>query len=180
MGHYTRLKLDVLLQGDLPDDVLTMLKAMAAGNSYLLAGPLPAHPLFSCENWHAVGYGADCTVFDDVTTPPCLECISEDGGTRWRLQLNFALKNYQCEIQHFLDWIRPYLVSAPGTLVGEWQTETALMDEEMGDLTRRPTLLVAQPGGFSELVESSPPNCRPLAQSEPPVNFTGLMARPRG
>lgn len=180
MGHYTRLKLDVLLQGDLPDDVLTMLKAMAAGNSYLLAGPLPAHPLFSCERWHVIGYGADGTAFDDVTAPPCLERITEGDTTNWRLQLNFALKNYQDEIQHFLDWVRPYLVSAPGTLVGEWQTEEALIEEEMGDLTRRPTLLVAQPGGFSELVESSPLNCRPLAQSEPPVKSTALKARPRG
>lgn len=151
MGHYTRLKLDVQLQGDLPADVLAILQAMVAGNSHEFATPLPAHPLFACRNWDVIGYGAH-SVFDDVIAPPHLQRAGEGGATCWFLQMHFALKNYDNEIQQFLNWLGPYLACEPGTLVGEWQTEEAWLDEEMGDLARRPTLLVAQAAGFVELV----------------------------
>jgi len=167
MGHYTRLKLDVHLQGDLPGNVLTVLQAMAAGEAHKLERtPLPAHPLFDCDNWDAIGYGAH-SVFDDVIAPPRLSRDGEGDAVFWHLQLHFALKNYQSEIQHLLDWLGPYLVSVPGTPVGEWQTEEARMREEMGDAASRPTLLVAQAGGFAELLECSREHFSALAQAGP-------------
>lgn len=67
--------------------------------------------------------------------------------------MHFALKNYQQELQQFLHWLGPYVASAPGSIVGEWQTEEARMDEEMGDPSRRPTLLVARTDAILALVD---------------------------
>ncbi len=91
MGSYTELCLDVVL-GGVPTDVIEELQRMVVGE----------------------GRGAErrATMLTFSSTshdyePPVLTAI----GSEWRLSCGCSLKNYDGDIEWFLDWIAPYVLT---------------------------------------------------------------------
>jgi hypothetical protein len=90
MGHYTQLKLDVVLAHTTPAPVIEELKRMCKGDGI--------------RAWILTG---DSAYFDDYE-PPTLDFAGVDG---FRLRVCCSLKNYEGEIEWFLCWIAPYVVT---------------------------------------------------------------------
>lgn len=109
MGMYTELVIKCDLIDDLPDKVVEVL------NFLFLEGDepqnLPDHDFFSLENWSSIGR---CSSYYHI--PATLNFF--DGEY---LFSRSDLKNYEYEIDRFIDWISPYIDAEPGNCIGwEW------------------------------------------------------------
>lgn len=82
------------------------------------AGPqpdhIPDHPFFRCTRWDAIGSG-----WSFYHAPFSLSKM-EKGYIFSRSDI----KNYDDEIRHFLDWLRPYIAPVVGRCIGwTWYEE---------------------------------------------------------
>lgn len=101
---YTELVLGVDLKPDTPNDVIETIRVMV-GDELVLPQPVPDHPLFKCERWK---FMLVCGSY--YFAGPTLTGFKKDEiAKRWQLSVRCNLKNYGGEIEHFLDWIRPYI-----------------------------------------------------------------------
>ena len=110
MGMYTDFCFDAELNGDLPEDVIavfTFLGDMADGQP-----ALPKHSLFETSRWACLG-GASSAYFD---AQPHYNFRNEHGSYFVSIRTNF--KNYESEIEKFLDWVTPYLNKFEGDFLG--------------------------------------------------------------
>ena len=107
MGMYTALHLGVDLKSETPKEVLDILEYMCVDNEQLATMPrLPDHPLFQTERWNWMfhcdsyyfDYNTDCSFTHDHIT------------NRHNLSVTCNLKNYDQEIQNFLNWVAPFVV----------------------------------------------------------------------
>lgn len=146
MGHYTRIKLDVEVSAAAPADVVDLLRWLTTRREAPHPA-LPDHPFFQCKHWQSLGFGS-ASYWDKQPPPPVLSAAAEGG---WRFSFECALRNYDSEIEKFLDWIGPHLASPSGDVIGETETE----DQRFGG---RPTLLIAQSGAIAELHQPEPVN----------------------
>ena len=112
MGMYTELTLKVDLNEGLPEDVNRILRflfdnsfdedddEMVTGKDFIKKyGELPDHEFFKSERWSSVG---SCNSFYHVP----------ETFNHYRRNSLFSrsdLKNYDCEIEKFLDWLLPYI-----------------------------------------------------------------------
>lgn len=102
MGMYTAFHIGLEIKRDVPLNVVQTLNRMVHGG----ASPYtPDHPLFDCERWdvllsmdsyHSAYQQNASFVYDD-----CAKC--------YYLSATSSLKNYNDEIDKFLDWITPYV-----------------------------------------------------------------------
>jgi hypothetical protein len=126
MGMYTEIVAAFELLADTPQIVLDVLASMCDGR---LPEPkeLPNHPLFdktrksrwqamlNCDSYYFAGDTHSTLRYDDISETHYLTVRSN-------------LKNYNYEIENFLDWIEPYSVPREeredGTyFVGYWRYE---------------------------------------------------------
>lgn len=109
---YTELILGAELHRDTPKQVIDVLKYLTdfeLGKTE--PKDLPEHEFFKCERWRflfkmgsfyfGVHNGSTKLWFDEV-------CDS------WHISTRSNLKNYDGEIEKFLDWIKPYLSDGSG------------------------------------------------------------------
>jgi len=118
MGMYTELYLGTKLSGDTPPEVFALIEQAIEGRHPL--ANLPDHPFFECERWSFIFCGGGSYYFE----APCFQRLFEpdpicDGARQLLIVVN--IKNYAQEIQHFLDWIGPYI--AEGGHVGHMRYE---------------------------------------------------------
>jgi hypothetical protein len=112
MGMYTELHFNSELRKDVPQDVLDALHYMVGR---VEAEPtLPDHPLFLSSRWRSVLL-CDSYYFD-ADTHSTLR-FDETAGAYY-LCIRSNLKNYEGEIEKFIDWIRPYLAKEQGEFLG--------------------------------------------------------------
>jgi hypothetical protein len=112
MGMYTELHFNAELRADTPQPVLAVLRYMIGDNPD--PADLPAHPFFGCARWRnmlrsdSYYFAADthCTLRYDKNAGAHILCI----------RTNF--KNYDSEIEQFIDWIMPYLEKHDGEFLG--------------------------------------------------------------
>lgn len=108
MGMYTLLSLGVEFKKDTPKEIIETIQFMVDGNADELSPGL-AHPLFMCDRWGFM-LRCDSYYFDWQTkwtvTKDYLYGIDEP---MIYLTGNSNLKNYDGEIDNFLNWIAPYL-----------------------------------------------------------------------
>lgn len=101
MGMYTELFLQVTLDRDTPDDVIWTLKYMTRQSQIKpVAYPFPEgrHDwMLRCSSFYLFPHA-----FSEVLGP-------EFEGDRNRLFVRCDLKNYEGEIEAFLDWLAPYV-----------------------------------------------------------------------
>lgn len=119
MSMYTEIKVecDVRAEGD----ALTALQIMFSHGDEesvdlkALAFNLH-HRLFHCDRWTCIGNMS--SAYFDAPSESSLESL---GDGVWRIRSISNLKNYDEEISHFFDWLRPMVVGTPGQVIGhEW------------------------------------------------------------
>jgi hypothetical protein len=142
MGHYTRMKFDAVLSGDTPQPVIDLLLG-ATRYSWPSPESLPAHPLFGKGHWKEVLRGNATSKWPEADGELRID-VNDDGSLR--LAFHTSLKNYDDEIHAFCDWIAPYLVDEPGTVVGEFESDSWEWDA-------LPTLLIAQRGSIDQVLQ---------------------------
>ena len=109
---YTEFHFNAELKWDTPKQVLDILAMMTNVKTIAdpLPDPLPARDLFKCEDWRLMLL-MDSSYFP-ADTHSTLRFDADDdvehGGT-WFLCIRCNLKNYEHQIEKFLDWIGPYV-----------------------------------------------------------------------
>lgn len=102
MGMYTELVMAVQLKKNTPEDVIETLKYMVGDIDYLAT--VPIHDLFETARWRSM-LRSNSYYFDGDT----LSTMRYDDISRaYHLTIRCNLKNYDSEIEKFLDWIAPY------------------------------------------------------------------------
>ena len=104
MGMYTELDLKVAIKDD--PIVVNILKDLSTGGSSTVKGRLD-HPFFETDRCDAVGCGGSY-YFDGQ---PHIQFIYDEIAKCWFLTTCFNLKNYNQEIEKFLDWLCPYILT---------------------------------------------------------------------
>lgn len=118
MGMYTELHFNAELKDDVPEDVMDTLRFMVGLES---EPPLntPDHPLFSTYRWDFM-LECDSYYFPASTRS---ELVYAEPNDDYYLCIRCNLKNYDKEIQKFIDWITPYVDSAEGECLGYYRYE---------------------------------------------------------
>jgi hypothetical protein len=112
MGMYTELHFNAELRPDVPEEVLNVLRVMLGMEDRHV--PLPRHPLFETGRW-GVMLGMDSYYFDaDTHSTLRYDEVAEAHF----LCIRCNVKNYEGEIEKFVDWITPYLAKHEGEFLG--------------------------------------------------------------
>lgn len=101
MGMYTQLVMGCEIKPEKYPEIKDVLNYMVYGGDE--PKEIPNHPLFMTERW-AVMLRCDSFYFDMITHS---EIEVSDAFVFLSIVTN--LKNYNNEIEHFLNWIMPYL-----------------------------------------------------------------------
>lgn len=114
MGMYTQLSVAFNLQQDVPADVPRLLQWMAGEETE--QPPLPDHPLFQYPRKVSGLLTRGSYYFDGPTTSIVgWDTINEF----WAVLAHCNMKNYGSEIEHFLDWVAPYIdIDYPWQYIG--------------------------------------------------------------
>lgn len=129
MGMYTQFHFGAQLRADVPPVVIETLEVMLGERKD--PGVLPDHPLFLMDRWQFM-LRCDSYYFDYKTTH-LLQF--DDIAKQWYFNVTSNLKNYDGEIEAFVDWIMPYCDKMPGDFLGysryeETETPTLLFVSE--------------------------------------------------
>lgn len=107
MGMYTDLVLGVDLRIDTPAEVINILKYMVNGDELTdYDSYLPEHPLFKTKRWSIIPV-CDSAYFGGSTVSKLQK--PRYTGDLWSLSIRSNLKNYNLEIELFLNWLEPYV-----------------------------------------------------------------------
>jgi hypothetical protein len=116
MGMYTELHFNTELKPDVPAEILEILQHMA--NDAPKPESVPDHPFFECERWSFMCL-CDSYYFDADTH----STLRHDYQGGWFLCIRCNVKNYDSEIEKFIDWIGPYLNKDKGDFLGFYRYE---------------------------------------------------------
>ena len=114
MGMYTELALEFDLKETTPQSVMDVLFYLM--NEQQEPNELPNHPLFQTDRWRSLFLGTS-TYFEEQYAS-----LKHD-GVSYHLKTCANLKNYQGEIDLFLDFITPYIDGIPGEYLGHKRYE---------------------------------------------------------
>ncbi len=134
MGMHTEFHFNSALKEDTPEEVINILGYMLGVAS--LPTDISHHPLFDTDRWGII-LEMDSFSFDFKA---CSRLWFSRVSDQYFLNVRCSPKNYDQEIQHFINWITPYLYKLDGEFLG-------LMRYEDDD---KPTLLY-HPGKWVEL-----------------------------
>lgn len=127
MGHYTELKVKIKLRKDTPDEVINLLKRVILDkdlgventlfHSEEVFTPDIQHEFFECECWYML--------FLSTNWSDSLEgSVFVELDKYYQLLIHTEFKNYDQEIQKFVDWINPYLIGhKKKQYIGYWRSE---------------------------------------------------------
>lgn len=123
MGMYTELNIGVRLK-NLPQNYVRILNYLGSDRNIEIDVELPQHALFSCERWRTIGAG--CSYYFDGQ--PHYNFYYDAIANVHFLTTRFNLKNYDGEIDKFLEWLCPYV-------------DTKFCGYKMYELDKAPTLI---------------------------------------
>lgn len=113
MGMYTELIIKCEIKKNLPSEVLEILNYLF-GNTEDLPMHLPDHEFFACSRWSCIG-----RCYSYYHHPRVVNSFVEG-----YLFSRSDLKNYEDEIEKFIDWIKPYVDEFKGKCIGwSWYEE---------------------------------------------------------
>ena len=131
MGMYTEIHFNAALREGTPEEVLRVLRYMVDGDDK--EPELPAHPLFATPRWRHL-FTCDSYYFAADTNSTLRY---DDIAKQYFLCVRSNLKNYDNEIEQFIDWIDPYLdAHPPGDFLGfsrYEETETPTLIYKQGE-----------------------------------------------
>lgn len=104
MGMYTELVLGIKIKPD--PDVLTVLNYMLGETDHL--DERPSHELFKTNCWDIM-LVCDSYYFDGQTDSKLFKDDLYPESPMYYLNVRSNLKNYNSEIEKFLDWLKPYI-----------------------------------------------------------------------
>lgn len=121
MGMYTEVLLKANILTEDPQVVAVLKHLWQEGPS---PETLPAHPLFACARWTALGSGSSFYHHPAAV----ISVVKIEGGCAdtldWYVFIRVDLKNYEEEVEKFFDWIMPYVHDGAGQTVGySWYEE---------------------------------------------------------
>jgi hypothetical protein len=119
MGMYTEFHFNAELKQDTPQTVIATLAAMLANDEPKDFAPLFDHPLFQTMLWRFM-LVSDSYYFPADTHSTCR--YDDIANSRF-LCIRCNLKNYDGEIEKFIDWIMPYVDETPGEFLGFYRHE---------------------------------------------------------
>ena len=105
MGMYTELNIGVNLVPDTPENIINILNYMLSCSNDVIEPETTDHPLFSTERWSYM-LVCDSYYFDGRTDS---SMVRDDISGEYELNVRCNVKNYNDEIELFLDFIQPYL-----------------------------------------------------------------------
>ena len=103
---YTEVSLSVVFKKETPQQVIEILNWMCGKGEY--NSEFPDHPIFKLDRTKFMLRRS--SYYFPQTIQPMFEF---DEG--WRLTARSNIKNYQNEIELFLNWIKPYIKSGSGS-----------------------------------------------------------------
>ena len=106
MGMYTELVLGVNLVRDVPKEVIDILEFMISGTFEDPEPITPDHPLFKTDRWRTM-LQSDSYYFGGFSNSLISAPRFKDDV--YRLSIRSNLKNYDSEIELFLNWLTPYI-----------------------------------------------------------------------
>jgi len=113
MGMYTELHFNAELKEDTPEEVIALLRFML-GDIEEQMDPSPEHLFFKTTRWN---WMLKCDSYYFAADTHSTLRYDDIGRCRY-LCIRCNLKNYDDEIEHFLDWIMPYIDASPGDFLG--------------------------------------------------------------
>ena len=122
MGMYTELIFGAKLKSDTPEDVIETLKYMVG------VGQEPATKAFETKSGHNPLRGGS---FYFGVTNSVTEMKYHDIGKAWQISSRANIKNYENEIEDFLEWIKPHIDQGSG----EKDMYAITIHEEIGEPT---------------------------------------------
>jgi len=111
MGMYTELVLNCRIKKDTPQEVINVLLGMFE-DGHDEPDILPEHEFFSCQRWRAIG-SSNSFYF----VPFALSSMQKHLDSYY-ISTRSDLKNYNLEIQKFIDWLMPYIDNCDGEFIG--------------------------------------------------------------
>ena len=114
MGDYTEFKLTAKLKRTSPVIVLATLREMLNPTEGGAQFQLPDHPLFQKFRWR---YMLRCASAYFETPGPSAVTFNKEEN-QYTLTVHCSLKNYEKEIESFMDWIMLYIDAPLGTRLG--------------------------------------------------------------
>ena len=128
MGMYTEFRIDCHLKADTPRSVIAVLDKLTNHRTYLpdngsefaeyYRSP-EAAAFLDDGRWTFFGSGNIHSMFDQ----PCVWVLRNESTDVYYLSIGAEVKNYTDVIQKFWNWISPWIVEAPNTVVGYCEYE---------------------------------------------------------
>ena len=109
MGMYTELIFGAALKESTPDNVINIIKKMVDRNLNIDV-ELPNHVFFNTK-WGSSIMRMTSYYFPGTHSPTFWK---DDISKLWYLHFRSNIKNYDNEIDKFLDWIKPYIIKGSG------------------------------------------------------------------
>ena len=126
MGTYTELNCAFSLYKDTPQHIVDTLRYMT-GQAETAPVTLPPHPLFGDTRWDGM-----LSCFSSYFGGDPHSTVRQDEiNGKYHITIRCNFKDYDGEIEKFIDWITPHIHALPGDFIGYTQS----------DLTQIPTLL---------------------------------------
>ena len=116
MGMYTALHLNIELERNTTLDVIWTLEAMTGKKAPTFQFD---HPLFDTARWD---FMLQCSSYYHKAWSAS-EMVYDDTAKCYFLRVQCDFKNYDSEIELFLDWIDPYIRAEPGEFLGYYRYE---------------------------------------------------------
>lgn len=113
MGMYTEINIAFELKKDVPKEVVDILAWLCSSKDED-EPKAPSHIFFECERWRMI-FSCDSYYFPGKTHA---EFSFDDIADSWFLTARANLKNYGDEIDHFMEWIGPYIYATDGDFIG--------------------------------------------------------------
>ena len=109
MGMYTQLVINTKIRDDISNEIINILAFLFNGEE-LNEDIIPEHKFFKCQRWELIGR---CGYILSATS-------QYKGGY---LFSKSELKNYNNEIELFIDWLKPYICEYSDEFIGYWLYE---------------------------------------------------------
>lgn len=103
MGMYTEINVCFDLLRDTPKDITEILYCLIEGKD--TPPILPNHDFFKCDRWDMVAC-CNSYYFDGLTNS---KIAFDNISKTYKINIRANLKNYDSEIEKFLDWLKPYI-----------------------------------------------------------------------
>lgn len=145
MGYYTEFKFNAKINPS--QEALELLKRVIIENDLGLGDktmfqsadvfkPDLSHKFFKCDRWYILFTSGNWSNRGPVST-------LKQAGKYWDLSIHSEFKNYDDEIDNFIDWIKPFVIGQKKKqYLGYWQGED--MDGEINIYIERRNLLSPQ------------------------------------